>query len=109
MPGVAIPPSLLPYLLGEKTDYSSLQQSLVKVNIVFMVTIILTTGLRFIVRCHMLRAAGLDDLFMVLALIFALLLSISCLIGESFGLGKHIWNLNPKLIELPYDVMWVAL
>ena len=41
---------------------------------------------------------------MVLALIFSLLLSISCLIGEAFGLGKHLWNLNPNLAEIPHDV-----
>ena len=58
--GVEIPPSLLPYLLGEKTDYSSLQQSLLIVNIVFIVTIVVTTGLRVIVR-YQIRAGGLDD------------------------------------------------
>jgi hypothetical protein len=41
---------------------------------------------------------------MVLALIFSLLLSISCLIGETFGLGKHLWNLNPNLVEISHDV-----
>ncbi|KAF8851349.1 hypothetical protein BDZ45DRAFT_730958 [Acephala macrosclerotiorum] len=41
---------------------------------------------------------------MVLALLSALLLSTACLIGESYGLGKHIWNLNSNLLELPYDV-----
>jgi hypothetical protein len=56
-----IPPSLLPYLTGEKADYSSLQRSMVDINIVFIVTTTLTAGLRFFVRFHMLRAAGLDD------------------------------------------------
>lgn len=32
---------------------------------------------------------------MTLALLFAILLSTSCLVGERFGLGKHIWNLEP--------------
>jgi hypothetical protein len=41
---------------------------------------------------------------MVLALIFALLLSIANLVGLSFGLGKHIWNLNENLLDLAYDV-----
>jgi hypothetical protein len=42
--------------------------------------------------------------FMVFALISALLLSTACLIGEGFGLGKHIWNLSADLLDLPYDV-----
>ena len=41
---------------------------------------------------------------MIVALLSALLLSTSCLIGISFGLGKHIWNLNPVLTDLAYDV-----
>lgn len=41
---------------------------------------------------------------MVLALIFALLLSTACLIGENYGLGKHIWNLNENLLDLAGDV-----
>ena len=41
---------------------------------------------------------------MVLALIFALLCSISTLIGRSFGLGKHIWNLSENLLDLAKDI-----
>lgn len=117
-----IPPSLLPYLLHEETDDSTLQPSILKVNIVFIVTIVVATSLRFTVRFHTLRSAGLDDsksltsssrtrkridvftVFMVVALIFALLLSTACLIGKSYGLGKHIWNLSPNVLNLPYDV-----
>jgi hypothetical protein len=53
-----------------------------------------------------LTRAGINiiTVFMVLALISALLLSTSCLIGLNFGLGKHIWNLSPNLLDLPYDV-----
>jgi hypothetical protein len=42
--------------------------------------------------------------FMIIAVIFSLLLSTSCLIGEKFGLGKHIWNLSSNFAELPSDV-----
>jgi hypothetical protein len=38
---------------------------------------------------------------MIVALTFAILLSTSCLVGQSFGLGKHIWNLSPVLTALP--------
>lgn len=41
---------------------------------------------------------------MILALLFAILLSTSCLLGERFGLGKHIWNLDSDLMALPADV-----
>ena len=56
-----IPPELLPYLMGEKEDYSSLQGSILKINITFVTLILITTALRFWVRFRMLRAVGLDD------------------------------------------------
>jgi hypothetical protein len=59
--GFEIPPSLLPYLLHEKTDDSTLQPLLLKVNIVFVIVVIFATSLRFTVRFRMLRSAGLDD------------------------------------------------
>jgi hypothetical protein len=59
--GFEIPPNILPFLLHEEIDNSTQQPSLLKVNIVFIVTIIVATSLRFAVRFRMLRSAGLDD------------------------------------------------
>jgi hypothetical protein len=56
-----IPPDLLPYLLHEKIDLSTQQPLILKVNIIFMVVIIVACSLRFTVRFRMLRSAGLDD------------------------------------------------
>lgn len=38
---------------------------------------------------------------MVAAIVFSILLSISCFVGEGFGLGKHVWNLSPDLTNIP--------
>lgn len=38
---------------------------------------------------------------MVVALVFALLLSAACLAARSYGLGLHIWNLSTNLMEIP--------
>lgn len=59
--GFEIPPELLPYLLHEKIDNGTLQPLLLKVNIIFIIVIIVATSLRFTVRFRMLRSAGLDD------------------------------------------------
>lgn len=56
-----IPPNLIPYLLHEKIDLSTQQLLILKVNIIFMVVIIVACSLRFTVRFRMLRSAGLDD------------------------------------------------
>jgi hypothetical protein len=45
---------------------------------------------------YLLRAV-----LLAIALLFAILLSTSCLVGEHFGLGKHIWNLTTALPDLP--------
>lgn len=37
---------------------------------------------------------------MAIALVFALLLSTANLVGWSFGLGKHIWNLSENVLDL---------
>ncbi|KUJ24255.1 uncharacterized protein LY89DRAFT_663009 [Mollisia scopiformis] len=96
-----IPPDLIPYLTHEKQDNSSVQNSIVTINSVFLVFICVTTGLRLWVRFRMLRSTGLDDILIIVALIFATFLSISSLVGESLGLGKHIWNLSPVLTDIP--------
>jgi hypothetical protein len=117
IPASKIPPELLPYLLGEKEDYSSLQDSILRISITFAVLVAVTTALRFWVRFRMLRAVGLDDgrcdftnfqcwansqiVLMILALLFALLLSTSCLIARHYGLGKHLWNLSPDIYKIP--------
>lgn len=56
-----VPPELLPYLLGEKKDNSSLQDSILRISISFAALVVFTTALRFWVRFRMLRAVGLDD------------------------------------------------
>lgn len=56
-----IPESLLPYLTGSKTDFGSVQDSIIKINSIFLPLVVLSTGSRFYVRFRMLRAAGFDD------------------------------------------------
>jgi hypothetical protein len=61
MPGLTIPPSLIPYLTGVKKDYSTLQPQIVIVNGVFLALVLITAGARFWVRFRLLSSAGLDD------------------------------------------------
>ncbi|KAH7389136.1 hypothetical protein BKA64DRAFT_679886 [Cadophora sp. MPI-SDFR-AT-0126] len=90
----SIPAEFIPYFTGEKVDNSSLQSTIIKLNSVFIALVISTTALRFWVRFHMLRSGGLDDILLLIAVVFSLFLSTSALVGETFGLGTHIWNLG---------------
>lgn len=56
-----IPKELLPYLLGQKKDYSSLQESLFRISITFAVLVTVSTALRLWVRLRMIRNVGSDD------------------------------------------------
>jgi hypothetical protein len=46
----------------------------------------------------------LCQVWLAIALFFAILLSTSCLVGEHFGLGKHVWNLSTNILELPLHI-----
>jgi hypothetical protein len=56
-----IPKELLPYLLGQKKDDSSLQESLFRISITFAVLVTVSTTLRLWVRVRMIRNVGSDD------------------------------------------------
>ena len=56
-----IPKELLPYLLGQKKDASSLQDSLFRISITFAVLVTVSTVLRVWVRMRLVRNIGLDD------------------------------------------------
>jgi len=58
---LVIPESLVPYLTGQLTDYSSLQGVVFRCNIVFITIVVISSGLRMFVRFRLLGAAGLDD------------------------------------------------
>ncbi|PVH77395.1 hypothetical protein DL98DRAFT_573800 [Cadophora sp. DSE1049] len=90
----SIPVEFIPYFTGEKVDDSSLQSTIIKLNSIFIGLVVCTTALRFWVRFHMLRSAGLDDILLLIAVVFSLFLSTSALVGETFGLGIHLWNLG---------------
>lgn len=56
-----VPDSLIPYLTGQLKDDSSIQHTVFKFHITFAVLVIMTAGLRMVVRFGIIRAAGLDD------------------------------------------------
>lgn len=61
MTGLTMPPSLIPYFTGVKTDYSTLQPQIGIINGIFLALVLITTGARFWVRFKLLSSAGLDD------------------------------------------------
>lgn len=68
--------------------------SLKLVNCIFLSVSLIVAGLRLWVRFVMLKAGGLDDLLLIVAILFTVSLSIASLVGEDLGLGNHIWQLS---------------
>ena len=58
---LVMPESLVPYLTGQLKDYSSIQGTVIRCNVVFIAVVVLSSGLRMFVRFRLLYAAGIDD------------------------------------------------
>ncbi|KAK0130433.1 hypothetical protein ONS96_000952 [Cadophora gregata f. sp. sojae] len=95
----SIPAEFIPYFTGEKIDNGSLHSTIIKLNSVLIALVVSTSALRFWVRFHMLRSGGLDDILLLVAVVFSLCLSISAIVGDRYGLGIHLWNLGDGSLE----------
>ncbi len=59
--GLPVPTELLPYLLGQKHDYTTITDSIYQFNIIFIIVVTVAVTLRMYVRFNLIRAAGPDD------------------------------------------------
>ncbi|RKF79126.1 putative 50s ribosomal protein l36e [Golovinomyces cichoracearum] len=63
-------------------------------NVICLSIALSMAGLRFWVRFAMLKSRGLDDLLLIVAVIFTILLSASCYLSDKLGLGNQTWQLT---------------
>ncbi|TQS36311.1 hypothetical protein Golomagni_03243 [Golovinomyces magnicellulatus] len=63
-------------------------------NVICLSIALSMAGLRFWVRFAMLKSRGLDDLLLIVAVIFSILLSASCFLSDKLGLGNQTWQLT---------------
>ena len=71
---------------------------------IFLVLSTLTMFTRFYVRAYMIRALGVDDYIMVGAYLSYLSYLISQLVGISYGIGKHYWELDQSRRQSALEV-----
>ncbi|KAM0254600.1 hypothetical protein ACHAQJ_006636 [Trichoderma viride] len=62
--------------------------------------------LRCYVRLFMIKSFGLDDSFMLVALIMFILFVTSALVGVHYGTGRHYWNLTNDDISSAMKWWW---
>ncbi|KAF1914072.1 hypothetical protein BDU57DRAFT_541439 [Ampelomyces quisqualis] len=79
---------------------------LLGVNIGFVATATLAYSLRCFVRVKMMKAFGLDDWLMGLALLSMIAYVVSSNIGVFYGTGRHHWDLSTEHIEKARHCWW---
>ncbi|PVH67739.1 hypothetical protein DL98DRAFT_637722 [Cadophora sp. DSE1049] len=68
----------------------------------------IAVALRFLARARILRNIGSDDWTMLIALVFAILTSVTGTIAASYGMGRHIVSLEPWQIMKGLKFVWFA-
>ncbi|KAB2570564.1 hypothetical protein DBV05_g10770 [Lasiodiplodia theobromae] len=80
--------------ISELADSPSLAYRITASNVVCAVFVILTVGLRFYTRMHIVRGLGYDDYALLLAVVFWALLVATLEVLLKYGLGRHVWNIS---------------
>ncbi|KAK0659101.1 hypothetical protein DIS24_g4212 [Lasiodiplodia hormozganensis] len=80
--------------ISELVDSPSLAYRITASNAVCAVFVILTVGLRFYTRMHIVRGLGYDDYALLLAVVFWALLVATLEVLLKYGLGRHVWNIS---------------
>ncbi|KAK6838081.1 hypothetical protein PG995_012375 [Apiospora arundinis] len=73
----------------------SRQASVFGVGISFIVIIAALISVRMYVRMFMIKAVGIDDIFMLIGTIFTFGLSVASMMAAYYGVGKHIQDITP--------------
>ncbi|KAH7078288.1 hypothetical protein FB567DRAFT_131994 [Paraphoma chrysanthemicola] len=69
--------------------------ALVIVNSIFIVFVVITVGLRLYTRLVIKRWFGIDDVFILLALLFTIgLTAIVLLANQRYGWDRHVWDIR---------------
>ncbi|KAI5782611.1 hypothetical protein EDC01DRAFT_220039 [Geopyxis carbonaria] len=103
------PPS--EYTTWPKPNYDNPETkgiSLLVIGIILITIAFIVVLMRLYVRWHILHNVGVDDWLMVLALIPAIGLTTSTLIGTRYGWGKHIWDIEPGNSSSSLQISWIS-
>ncbi|KAH8726920.1 hypothetical protein GQ44DRAFT_770849 [Phaeosphaeriaceae sp. PMI808] len=79
---------------------------LLAVNIAFITTAVIAYSLRCFVRIKMVKAFGIDDYLMGLAMVFFLFYIVASNIGIRYGTGMHHADLSAENVERATHCWW---
>ncbi|PNH44913.1 hypothetical protein VD0004_g2861 [Verticillium dahliae] len=76
------------------------------VAVSLLVAAIISILLRCYVRIFLIKNFGVDDYFMVVAMVFFALFVTSVVLGVKYGTGRHHWDLEPADEQKAMQVWW---
>ncbi|KAK5651679.1 hypothetical protein OQA88_11745 [Cercophora sp. LCS_1] len=85
-------------------DRSSLESTIWTVNITFIVLLTVVVSLRAFTRAHMTGRFFADDYLAIFAALFIIVSSGTSIAATRYGLGQHVWNLEPPLENIMDNV-----
>ncbi|KAF4121950.1 hypothetical protein GMORB2_1790 [Geosmithia morbida] len=91
-----VTPKLTPGQISRMDEDRSV--SVIAVGTLFIVLCTVAIGLRFYARYNRRLGIELDDWSALAALLFVILYCVSCVIALPFGMGKHVWAVDPTRI-----------
>ncbi|CAI6269338.1 unnamed protein product [Periconia digitata] len=76
------------------------------VVLVFTLFAGLVVALRLFTRGLILRKAGLEDVFITLAMVFAIGLAVTVAVQIMNGMGLHVWEITPEALLISQKAFW---
>ncbi len=86
------------------TDKSSLVGEVWRINIAFIVLVSVFVSLRVFTRASITRQFFVDDVLAIFATLFILVSSATSIVATRYGLGMHVWNLEPPLDSIMVNI-----
>ncbi|OBT63623.1 hypothetical protein VE03_07306 [Pseudogymnoascus sp. 23342-1-I1] len=95
----AAPEGLMPAPIGVTPDfdvnhYNSTQLQFILAYSITLVFAAITLMLRLYTRIYLLQGFGLDDVFIILAMISSLTFFVVCMEIMKYGFGRHLWEVT---------------
>jgi hypothetical protein len=90
-------------------DPTTRGDALLTINIVFIILVTLSLGIRLYSRLIVKHQSGIDDVMIVLAYIFTIgMTAVVLLANRSYGWNRHMWDVEVTTIQNANIIAFVA-
>lgn len=82
-------------MLAQPLSHDSRGGQVLAISITFTTIAALAVMTRFISRIRFVKSLGIEDWLVVTSLVFSAITSTLICLQVKYGLGKHVWDINP--------------